>query len=186
MVRARIEVLPLKNRSAPSATVTSILIYNDVGQAIDWLCNAFGFTERLRVEREGVTYHAQLAVSECAIILGKQGGPYRAPEGKEVSAYVLVQVDDVDAHYDHAKQSRAEIVHAPTTCRLASGRTQRAITPVTGGPFPAHRGHRTCRMGGESAKIEGPMRFYREAVETLGAIRGSLKPTLEQLAPLNA
>ena len=50
----------VKNRSAPSATVTRILIYEDVGQAIEWLCRVFGFTERLRVERDGVTYHGQL------------------------------------------------------------------------------------------------------------------------------
>jgi len=39
----------ITNRSAPSATVVPILIYEDVGQAIDWLCRAFGFSERLSV-----------------------------------------------------------------------------------------------------------------------------------------
>lgn len=36
------------NRSAPRATVVPILVYEDVAAAVDWLCDAFGFTERLR------------------------------------------------------------------------------------------------------------------------------------------
>ncbi|MGQ0643039.1 MAG: VOC family protein [Gemmatimonadaceae bacterium] len=75
----------MKNRSAPRATVTPILIYDDVGEAIQWLCRVFGFTERLRAEREGVVFHAQLSVAEGAIMLGRQGGPYRAPHGSEVT-----------------------------------------------------------------------------------------------------
>jgi uncharacterized glyoxalase superfamily protein PhnB len=84
-----------------------------VGQAIEWLCRVFGFTERLRVERDGVTYHGQLTVAEGAIMLGRQGGPYRAPPGTEVSAYVLVHVENVDADFAHAKESGAIIVHEP-------------------------------------------------------------------------
>ncbi len=36
------------NRSAPTATIVPVVIYEDVDKAIDWLCGAFGFTERLR------------------------------------------------------------------------------------------------------------------------------------------
>jgi uncharacterized glyoxalase superfamily protein PhnB len=102
------------NRSAPNATIVPILIYEDVGQAIEWLCQTFGFNERLRAERDGVVSHAQLTVAEGAIMLGRQGGPYRAPHGTEVTAYVLVAVDDVDKHYQHAKQCGARIVNPPT------------------------------------------------------------------------
>jgi len=103
----------LKNRSAPAATIVPILIYEDVDKAIEWLCRAFGFTERLRATRNGVTGHAQIAVAEGAIMLGRQGGPYRAPHGTDVSAYVLVSVDDVDTHHQHAQQSGARIVNPP-------------------------------------------------------------------------
>jgi uncharacterized glyoxalase superfamily protein PhnB len=34
----------ITNRSAPTATVVPILVYDDVARAIDWLCAAFGFT----------------------------------------------------------------------------------------------------------------------------------------------
>ena len=39
------------NRSAPTATVVPVLIYEDVAKAIVWLCEAFGFSERLRAAR---------------------------------------------------------------------------------------------------------------------------------------
>ena len=102
------------NRSAPAATIVPILIYEDVGRAIEWLCEAFGFSERLRAERDGIIGHAQLAVAEGAIMLGRQGGPYRVPHGDEVSQYVLVTVSDVDRHFEHAKRSGAHVVQAPT------------------------------------------------------------------------
>jgi uncharacterized glyoxalase superfamily protein PhnB len=89
------------------------LIYEDVGQAIDWLCRAFGFSERLRAERDGVIGHAQLAVAEGAIMLGRQGGPFRSPQGNEISQYVHVTVADVDRHFEHAKQCGARVVQSP-------------------------------------------------------------------------
>ena len=48
-----------------------MLIYEDVGKALEWLCVAFGFTERLRAPGpDGNITHAQLAVGEGAIMLG--------------------------------------------------------------------------------------------------------------------
>ena len=104
----------LTNRSAPTATIVPILIYEDVGLALDWLCRAFGFSERLHAERDGVIGHAQLAVAEGAIMLGRQGGPYRSPQGNDVSQYVLVHVEDVDRHFEQATECGARIVQGPT------------------------------------------------------------------------
>ena len=102
------------NRSAPTATVVPILIYDDVGKAINWLCNAFGFVERLRAERNGVIGHAQLSIAEGAVMLGQQGGPFHSPQPGHVSQYVHVTVDDVDRHHDRAKRYGAKIVQPPT------------------------------------------------------------------------
>ena len=101
------------NRSAPTATVVPILIYDDVGRAIEWLCRAFGFVERLRAARDGVIGHAQLNVGECAIMLGRQGGPFRAPSEGGVTQYVLVDVAEVDRHHEHAVASGARVIEAP-------------------------------------------------------------------------
>ena len=39
----------LANRSIPRATVIPVLAYPDVNQAAAWLCDAFGFSVRLRI-----------------------------------------------------------------------------------------------------------------------------------------
>lgn len=39
----------IANRSVPSAIVIPELPYDDVAEASDWLCQAFGFKERLRI-----------------------------------------------------------------------------------------------------------------------------------------
>jgi uncharacterized glyoxalase superfamily protein PhnB len=102
------------NRSAPTATVVPVLVYEDVEGAIDWLCEAFGFTERLRASGPGGRIsHAQLAIAEGAVMIGLQGGPFRAPRPDEVTQYVIVHVDDVDAHYERARQFGARIVNVP-------------------------------------------------------------------------
>ena len=98
------------NQSAPASTVVPILIYEDAGQAIEWLCGAFGFAERLRFERDSVVTHAQLVVAEGAIMLGRQGSEYHAPRRGEIPQYVLVHVQDVDRHFEHAKRFGAKIV----------------------------------------------------------------------------
>lgn len=108
------EVRMVVNRSAPRATVVPILVYTDVARAIDWLRDTFGFKERVRVEgRGGVVYHAQLSIAEGAIMLGREGGEFRAPRGDEVSQYVTVHVADVGTHFEHARQCGARIVSEP-------------------------------------------------------------------------
>ena len=114
------------NRSAPSGTVVPSLIYDDVAEAIDWLCGVFGFTERLRAGGpDGKVGHAQLAIGQGGIMLGEsrvgQGfaspdtAEFRPPRSNEVSQVLLVHVDDVDRHYEHAKQHGARILQPPAT-----------------------------------------------------------------------
>jgi uncharacterized glyoxalase superfamily protein PhnB len=104
----------VENQSAPSATVVPILVYADVAKAVAWLCNAFGFVERLRVEHGGGVNHAQLVVgSDGAIMLGRQGAEYRPPRTGEVCQFVHIAVDDVDRHYEHAKAAGARILAPP-------------------------------------------------------------------------
>jgi len=102
------------NRSAPQSTVVPVLIYEDVGKAIEWLCGAFGLTERLRVPGPGgrVT-HAQLSIGDGDVMIGASGAQFRPPRPNEVNQYVLVRVGDVDRHFDHAKRLGARIVQPP-------------------------------------------------------------------------
>jgi uncharacterized glyoxalase superfamily protein PhnB len=103
------------NQSAPKAIVVPVLVYEDVEKAIEWLCGAFGFTERLRAEGPGASVtHAQLTVAEGAVMLGRQGAEFRPPRPGEVCQYVVVHVEDVDRHFEHARQCGARILKAPT------------------------------------------------------------------------
>jgi uncharacterized glyoxalase superfamily protein PhnB len=103
----------ISNQSAPAATVVPVLVYEDAAKAVEWLCGAFGFAERLRAERNGVVMHAQLVVGDGAIMLGRQGGQYRPPHAGEINQYVHVTVQDVDGHFERAKQRGARIIDPP-------------------------------------------------------------------------
>lgn len=91
------------NRSAPGAFVIPVLAYPKVGEAADWLCEAFGFRVRLRIG----DHRAQLVHGDGAVIV-VQGND------RPASHSVHVRVDDVDAHHDRAAAAGASIVSAPT------------------------------------------------------------------------
>ena len=104
----------MRNRSAPAADVVPILIYDDVAKAVEWLCEAFGFQERLRApDRNGVISHAQLIVGDGAIMLGRSRSPIEALRAQDIRQYVLVDVEDADAHCERAKRHGATILQAP-------------------------------------------------------------------------
>jgi len=103
------------NRSAPGATVVPVLVYDDVAKAVEWLCDTFDFTERLRAAGPGGSItHAQLAIGEAAVMLGRGGGEFRAPRPNEVSQYVVVHVENVDQRFERAREHGARILKSPT------------------------------------------------------------------------
>jgi predicted enzyme related to lactoylglutathione lyase len=101
----------IANRSAPPGPIVPRLIYADVAKAIDWLRGAFGFTERLRTapEPDGTLHHAQLNVGGGSCIL--TGRPAANPD--RFVRTLMVQVENVDAHYERAKQAGARILSPP-------------------------------------------------------------------------
>ncbi|HEY7347543.1 MAG TPA: VOC family protein [Ktedonobacterales bacterium] len=101
----------MANRSVPACTVIPVLAYEDVGRAVDWLCSAFGFTERLRIG----THRAQLVVGDGAVVVS-EGHPDQGSKTptNAVSHSVLVRVEDVDRHYERARARGARILHPPT------------------------------------------------------------------------
>jgi uncharacterized glyoxalase superfamily protein PhnB len=100
------------NRSIPSATVIPVLIYPDVREAVDWLSAAFGFRERVRI---GEAHRAQLAFGDDgALIVADVRRDHRPPRPGEVTASVVVRVEDARAHCEHARKHGAEILSEPT------------------------------------------------------------------------
>lgn len=105
------------NRSAPPGAVVPVLIYEDVARAIEWLCEAFGFVERLRTlpEADGNVHHAQLAVGKGAVIL--TDGRKRAPAGSLLQN-LYVQIEDAAAHVERARRFGARILREPQDCEF--------------------------------------------------------------------
>lgn len=94
------------NRSIPRSTVIPEVPYPDVGEAITWLCDAFGFTLRIRIGN----HRAQLNVGDGAVVLTER---HRGAGSVPGISSVLVRVEDVDRHHERAKQHGAGILQAP-------------------------------------------------------------------------
>lgn len=99
------------NRSIPRSTVIPVLIYPDVRAAVDWLCAAFGFVERVRI---GENHRSQLTFGDGAVIIGDVRGDRRVPRAGESTHSVLVRVSDARAHCEHAREHGARILKEPT------------------------------------------------------------------------
>jgi uncharacterized glyoxalase superfamily protein PhnB len=90
-----------------------VLTYDDVAQASDWLCSAFGFRERLRIG----DHRAQLVFGDGAVILtarDARGTGAVAPRLHTALHAVHVRVEDADRHHERTKQRGARILEAPT------------------------------------------------------------------------
>ena len=95
-------------------TLKPYLYYEDAAAAIDWLTDAFGFTERFRLDAPGgIVLHAELGFKDGVIMLGNVG-PRNAVRPEQVRSGVYVYVDDVDAHHERARRAGADIVEPPS------------------------------------------------------------------------
>jgi uncharacterized glyoxalase superfamily protein PhnB len=102
--------------------ISSALYYPDAAKAIDWLCRAFGFEVRLKVEGDGGRIeHSELVYGEGVIMPSSprpETYPYwRAPGdiGGANTQNMMVYVDDVEAHCKRAREAGAKIVREPET-----------------------------------------------------------------------
>lgn len=100
----------LSNRSIPQARVIPVLAYPDVNQAAEWLCDAFGFTIRLRIG----SHRVQLNVEDGAVIV-RELRPGEFDVARGVGHSVMIRVEDADAHCERAKARGARITQEPVT-----------------------------------------------------------------------
>jgi uncharacterized glyoxalase superfamily protein PhnB len=106
--------------------ISSAVFYDDASAAIDFLCRAFGFEVRLKVEGEGGRIeHSELTFGDGLIGVssaGDAGGKDwkakmvspRAAGGGNTQC-VAVFVDDADAHCARARAAGARIFYEPAT-----------------------------------------------------------------------
>lgn len=87
----------------PRSTVLPELSYPNIGEAIDRLCEAFGFTLRIRMG----DHRAQLNVGDGAVIL------IEAHRNISLKTSIMVRVENVDAHYERACRSGLHILREP-------------------------------------------------------------------------
>jgi uncharacterized glyoxalase superfamily protein PhnB len=99
-----------RNRSAPPASVTPVLTYPDVGEAVAWLSRVFGFVEHVRIG----DHRAQLGFGDGALIVADDSHGRESPHDSGITHSVLVRVDDVDRHHAAAQSAGAVTVTSPT------------------------------------------------------------------------
>ena len=111
--------------------ISSALFYQDPAAAIDWLCTAFGFEVRMKVEgADGRIEHSELELGEGLIMVGGAGPKYRDRDAEDswkhkcvspemvdgkTTQNLCVHVDDADAHCERAREAGAVICYEPST-----------------------------------------------------------------------
>ena len=108
-----------------SGQIVPMLAYENGTEAMDWLCKAFGFTEKIKMlDENGKLMHGELEFGKGRIMLAFPTNNYQSPKHHrqvcELSAKsyqspyiingILVYVDDVEAHFRHAKAHGATIL----------------------------------------------------------------------------
>ena len=108
-----------------------MISYENVAAAVEWLVQAFGFKEvgQRYTDDDGLVTHAELELDGALVYLGWPGPDYQSPDhhaqvcdhAREwlkvpyVVDGVHVYVDDLEAHYERAKEAGARILREPQT-----------------------------------------------------------------------
>ena len=108
--------------------VIPMIAYEDGPKAMDWLSSAFGFKERTRMlGQDGRLSHGEMQAGQGVIMLATPTPDYQGPRRHRAACEpaqkwsrvsyivdgVLVYVEDVNAHYQRAKQGGATILSEP-------------------------------------------------------------------------
>lgn len=107
--------------------ISSSPVYAEAAKAIDWLCKAFGFEVRLKVEADnGTIAHSELVLGDGLIMLGDAHKPDRdwrktPQQAGGCTQAMCVIVDDVDAHCARARAAGATIATEPRTTDYGDG-----------------------------------------------------------------
>jgi uncharacterized glyoxalase superfamily protein PhnB len=106
--------------------ISPSVFYDDAAAAIDWLCRAFGFEVRLKVEGDkGRIEHSELVFGDGLVMVGsistepQPKRPFRVKfksptslDGANTQS-LMIFVDDADAHCARARAAGAKIFMEP-------------------------------------------------------------------------
>lgn len=115
--------------------IVPMLAYQDAPAAIEFLSRAFGFEERYRLPMDdGRIGHAELALGDEIVMLASvfpEIGTASPQDLPAVHCQLQVYVDDVDAHYERAREAGATIATEPED-QFYGARSYRAVDPEGG------------------------------------------------------
>jgi uncharacterized glyoxalase superfamily protein PhnB len=110
--------------------IVPMLPYADARAALEFLCRAFGFEERFRMEMpDGGIGHAEIVYRDNAVMLADAwtaGGLASPLELPALHCQLYCEVEDVDAHCARARAEGATIVAGPEDQEYGS-RSYRAL-----------------------------------------------------------
>ncbi len=108
--------------------ISSSLYYTNPAEAIDWLCRAFGFELRLKVDDgAGGIAHSELLFGDAVVMVAGSGASKVHPDryrscskapadvGGANTQNMFAYVDDIEAHCARARAAGARIVSEPST-----------------------------------------------------------------------
>ena len=109
-----------------------MLAYRDAPAALEFLTTAFGFEETMRMEGEnGTIAHAELEMGGQRLMLAsawRDAGMAPPIELAGIASQLMVQVEDVDAHFRRALEAGATVIDQPADQEYGE-RTYRATDP---------------------------------------------------------
>lgn len=109
-----------------------MLAYQDAPAAIDFLCRAFGFRERWRMDgADGTVGHAEVELDGQVVMLAsvwRDGGLATPNELGAAHCQLRCVVDDVDGHWRRARDAGAVVIGEPADQDYGE-RVYRAVDP---------------------------------------------------------
>ena len=103
--------------------LSTSIYYRDASAMINWLCAAFGFAIRLKIEGEGGRIeHSEITYDEAVVMVGSERLGADVKFGTKMlspltaagnTQSLMLYVDDVDTHCERARVHGAKIVDEP-------------------------------------------------------------------------
>ena len=113
-------------------SIIPYLAYEDAPAALTFLRDAFGFKERFRFPMpDGRIGHAEVTLGDSVLFLAsvwKEAGAMSPKDLPGVHSQIYCSVDDVDAHFERARNAGATVINSPAD-QGHGDRSYRAVDP---------------------------------------------------------
>ena len=97
--------------------VIPVLVYEDIASAHDFLVDVFGFASGgIHRDAEGQAVHGEVRAGDLVIWLHRAAAEFKLASPRSMSnasSGLVVHVDDVDAHWEHARARGARVETEP-------------------------------------------------------------------------